>query len=256
MRAYTGAVPGSGKRSNLGNIMRAHMEGLKVDVLRRNRDAAFLCFDIARQLTWERAKVATRRYLDAWTYEARPTGAIVYNNAAHATMIEIGRQPGTYPPPHRITDWFDAKAVRGLGGLTYFVGPRGGDWRRRQLIFQISKSINDKGIKAEPIMKEAADEARTLYTRQLVYALLYYHARTGEQSTQFAGNLRFVDSSGRTQKALPNFNTETWDMTPHRDFAGAWATMQQIGLDLQPAIDMGTPPPPFGASGQLPGRDY
>lgn len=241
--------------------MRIHMMGLTIDVLRRNREAAAINYRLAREFTWERNKVATRRYYDQWTFEQRPTGAIVYNNAAHATVIETGRAAGTYPPPNRIEDWMRAKASMSGSGLVTWRG-----WRRRQLVFLISRAIFEHGTPADTIMQDSFTEARRQYERFLVHSLIHFSARRGIPvrvrhtsgfgtmwNPEFLRALRYTDSMGRVQIAFPDGPFGD----PARLFETAWTDFRDIASRLPGYPGGVTPPPgPAPATGEYPGRDY
>lgn len=275
-RSLTGSMPGTGRRSNLGNLMRMHMRGLNINTIQRSRVAARYIYNYARQLTWERGKIASRRYYDGWTYTQHPTGARVSNPTPHATVIETGRAAGTYPPEGRIRNWIMDKGHAGMGGFgglyAWMAATRssGADRRFNQLTWMVQSAIHDRGTPADPIMGESARLGREHFARLLIHTLLYYNAGAGRVT--FPGvhrraweeHLFFQDSYGRSQRALPGASGRVLG-DPAPDFARAWQQMGDHirGGDIWGQIDSGIGPDVRGPidatgapTGDLPGRDY
>ena len=58
--------------------------------------------------------VNTGFYKRAWKWRATPDGALVYNVASYASVIEKGRRPGKFPPKEVIVRWIQRRMGKSL----------------------------------------------------------------------------------------------------------------------------------------------
>lgn len=63
-------------------------------------------------------------------------------------FIENGRRPGTFPPPLAISKWIDKKKI--VPRVRKGIRPT-----KKQLVYLISRSIKEKGIRPLPLLSKA-----------------------------------------------------------------------------------------------------
>lgn len=110
-----------------------------------------------------RAPVDRGTYRRSFRFDDIPDGAVVYNFAPYAPVIEGGRRPGSKPPPiGPIMDWVRRKGV----GRQYGPNQAGkrkvtaklGDAAIRSIAFAIARAIGKRGIPAYHILEAASHE--------------------------------------------------------------------------------------------------
>lgn len=200
MRAFTGA--NTGLRSNLSNLFRLHLQGVRVDVVRRSREVAKLVYEKARDITIRHDLIATRTYFEGWEVYNTKTGAVVRNRVPHATVIETGRVPGTFAPPGRIHAWMIVKAGRFWTAPEASAINADGDqryWALRRGAYLINLKIQQQGIEPIPVMKRAAHHGRQQFIRKLIHTLVHYRARYATRGG--AAPILFTTNRGQARGA-------------------------------------------------------
>lgn len=91
-------------------------------------------------------------YRREWHFDDVPHGAVVYNSASHAAIIEDGRRPGRMPPVDVIAAWVRRKK------LVYLPWRKGRLQQQdiRQAAFRIALAIKKRGLPARHILKFAS----------------------------------------------------------------------------------------------------
>ena len=82
--------------------------------------------------------VDTRHYLRGWKAQRTITGAVIFNDSPYAGVVELGRRPGSRPPPsHLLIPWVrrkmhltESEAVGVAFVLSRAIGKRGQEPRR------------------------------------------------------------------------------------------------------------------------------
>jgi len=106
-----------------------------------------------------RAPVDRGTYRRSWHVDDIPTGAALYNSAAWASVIELGRRAGAKAPPLRvIIEWVARKKLAGDRGASHAV--RSQDAEVRRVAFLIMMAIKRRGIKGRHVLQIAS---RMLY---------------------------------------------------------------------------------------------
>ena len=114
-----------------------------------------------------------------------PGGAVMYNFAPHAAIIEEGRRPGArMPPVEAIFSWVVRKKIgRTINGpVQAFSGPRqkkGNRSDRKQAVmnnqrwiaWQIARAIKARGLKAKKILARAEQRLTPLVSADISRAL-------------------------------------------------------------------------------------
>ena len=109
----------------------------------------------------------TGNYLRAWRFSLHHNGAVLFNSAPYAAVIDLGRRPGSkMPPVDAILNWVMHKKLGGFKGK--YASRR---QAARGLAFAIARSIAKKGMPARHVMTGALAEMSQLLQEEVDHAL-------------------------------------------------------------------------------------
>lgn len=98
-------------------------------------------------------------YRRSFRFEDIPGGAVAYNSAPYASIIELGRRPGKFPPISVIMQWVRRKKIGMAAGPRAkgsAAGRRLNDREVRRMAFVIARAIAKRGLPARMILENAS----------------------------------------------------------------------------------------------------
>jgi hypothetical protein len=110
-----------------------------------------------------------------------PGGAVMYNSAPHAGVVELGRRPGSRPPPLEVIEaWVHRKGLAGTRdiGTGKLKRPKKSPEylaKVRRIAYAIRQAIAQRGLPAQLVMERASDDV----DREVHRALLAFEADRG-----------------------------------------------------------------------------
>jgi hypothetical protein len=126
-----------------------------------------LAATITRQGTQRRpAPVNLGTYIRGWQAKEIDEGAVLFNDAPHAAIIEHGRRPGSRMPPVRvIAEWLEQK-MRGS-----VKGRKSRLQQASRLAFVVARAIGRRGLPAHRIMARTKRKLDPIVRRAVEAAL-------------------------------------------------------------------------------------
>jgi hypothetical protein len=117
--------------------------------------------------TGKAGAVNTGHYKRSWKWEALSDGARVYNSAPYASIIELGRRPGRFPPISLIQRW----AQRRLGLSLK---------EAKAAAFPIARAIAKRGIAGRKVMTDAMPKVEKDFLEEVEKELAKELAKGGK----------------------------------------------------------------------------
>jgi hypothetical protein len=109
-------------------------------------------------------------YKRSFRFDDIPGGAVMYNFAPHASIVELGRRPGgRMPPLSVIEDWVRRKGI----GLRSGPAKKGSKFQRRTeaelrgIAFVIARQIRSRGLPAHHIIRLASQKLEKVIGQEL-----------------------------------------------------------------------------------------